>query len=256
MNAAAKQARARKRLARYESGFCISHPCTGEARSPDERTSANYAGPNALSVIPRLRALCEISYARWMSGRTLVRFFSPRAESSIARNRRTPCPERPAARPAKLSSQQMNGRVRGRTHRSPQQRKIVQWALAYLAGAFALFAGRRSRRPAFRLSRCRRACAHRSRSRSDSSPRSCSPGITANAASSVSAASRFRCSRCCSRSGGGFLWRVSVSNRAADAPSSSVAAESAVPSLGATSTAVLPFVNMSADKANEYFSTA
>jgi TolB-like protein/Tfp pilus assembly protein PilF len=48
--------------------------------------------------------------------------------------------------------------------------------------------------------------------------------------------------------GGGILWRVAVSGRAGDVPASEVA------SLGAASTAVLPFVNMSADKANEYFS--
>jgi len=50
--------------------------------------------------------------------------------------------------------------------------------------------------------------------------------------------------------GGGILWRVAVSGRAGDASVSSGMAAS----LGAASTAVLPFVNMSADKANEYFS--
>jgi TolB-like protein len=52
--------------------------------------------------------------------------------------------------------------------------------------------------------------------------------------------------------GGGILWRVAASGRGA-------AAEGAAPGpvgsvLGSASTAVLPFVNMSADKANEYFS--
>jgi TolB-like protein/Flp pilus assembly protein TadD len=48
--------------------------------------------------------------------------------------------------------------------------------------------------------------------------------------------------------GGGILWRVAVSGRVGDVPAGAAA------SLGAASTAVLPFVNMSADKANEYFS--
>jgi TolB-like protein/Flp pilus assembly protein TadD len=51
--------------------------------------------------------------------------------------------------------------------------------------------------------------------------------------------------------GGGILWRVAASTHAGDAAAS---AGSGVTALGAASTAVLPFVNMSADKANEYFS--
>jgi TolB-like protein/Flp pilus assembly protein TadD len=49
--------------------------------------------------------------------------------------------------------------------------------------------------------------------------------------------------------GGGILWRVASTARAPDASTTSASAP-----LGAASTAVLPFVNMSADKANEYFS--
>ena len=52
--------------------------------------------------------------------------------------------------------------------------------------------------------------------------------------------------------GGGVLWRVGSATHAADEtpPSGTLGATA----LGAASTAVLPFVNMSADKANEYFS--
>ena len=49
--------------------------------------------------------------------------------------------------------------------------------------------------------------------------------------------------------GGALLWRVASSTRPADVATTSPAA-----TLGDASTAVLPFVNMSADKANEYFS--
>jgi TolB-like protein/Flp pilus assembly protein TadD len=53
--------------------------------------------------------------------------------------------------------------------------------------------------------------------------------------------------------GGGILWRVSSTSHVADAPAA-LSAETGVASLGAASTAVLPFVNMSADKGNDYFS--
>ena len=49
--------------------------------------------------------------------------------------------------------------------------------------------------------------------------------------------------------GGGILWRVASTARMPE-----VVPTTASASLGAASTAVLPFVNMSADKANEYFS--
>jgi TolB-like protein/Tfp pilus assembly protein PilF len=52
--------------------------------------------------------------------------------------------------------------------------------------------------------------------------------------------------------GGGILWRVASTSRTADA-TAALHAETAA-SLGAASTAVLPFVNMSADKGNDYFS--
>jgi TolB-like protein/Tfp pilus assembly protein PilF len=52
--------------------------------------------------------------------------------------------------------------------------------------------------------------------------------------------------------GGGVLWRVGSTTHALD--SSATDGASGTTTLGAASTAVLPFVNMSADKANEYFS--
>jgi adenylate cyclase len=133
-----------------------------------------------------------------------------------------------------------------------RQRKIVQWALAYLAGAFALLqavdlVGQRFGMPdtivrvlivalvvgffaALVL-----AWYHGERGEQRVG------GIEISLLALLLAI------------GGGFLWRVAVSNRAGDA-SVSTAATDGVASLGAASTAVLPFVNMSADKANEYFS--
>jgi TolB-like protein/Flp pilus assembly protein TadD len=130
-----------------------------------------------------------------------------------------------------------------------RQRKIVQWALAYLAGAFALLQavdiiGQRFGWPdtivrvlivvlavgffaALVL-----AWYHGERGEQRIS------GIEVSLLALLLAI------------GGGILWRVAVSGHAGDASVSSGAASS----LGAASTAVLPFVNMSADKANEYFS--
>ena len=130
-----------------------------------------------------------------------------------------------------------------------RQRKIVQWALAYLAGAFALLQavdiiGQRFGWPdtivrvlivvlavgffaALVL-----AWYHGERGEQRVG------GVEISLLALLLAI------------GGGILWRVAVSGRAGDTSvSSGVAA-----SLGAASTAVLPFVNMSADKANEYFS--
>ena len=52
--------------------------------------------------------------------------------------------------------------------------------------------------------------------------------------------------------GGAVLWRVAATTHAVDA--TAAPDSSSATALGAASTAVLPFVNMSADKANEYFS--
>ncbi len=133
-----------------------------------------------------------------------------------------------------------------------RQRKIVQWALAYLAGGFALLQavdiiGQRFGWPdtivrvlivvlavgffaALVL-----AWYHGERGEQRVS------GVEISLLALLLAI------------GGGILWRVAVSGRAGDA-SAPVAATGTAASLGATSTAVLPFVNMSADKANEYFS--
>ena len=133
-----------------------------------------------------------------------------------------------------------------------RQRKIVQWALAYLAGGFALLqavdlVGQRFGMPdtvvraliivlvvgffaALVL-----AWYHGERGEQRIS------GIEVSLLALLLAI------------GGGILWRVAVSGRAGDAPASPGTAAVAA-SLGAASTAVLPFVNMSADKANEYFS--
>ena len=133
-----------------------------------------------------------------------------------------------------------------------RQRKIVQWALAYLAGAFALLQavdiiGQRFGWPdtivrvlivvlavgffaALVL-----AWYHGERGEQRVS------GVEISLLALLLAI------------GGGILWRVAVSTRAGDA-SLPIAAIGAAASLGAASTAVLPFVNMSADKANEYFS--
>jgi TolB-like protein/Tfp pilus assembly protein PilF len=56
--------------------------------------------------------------------------------------------------------------------------------------------------------------------------------------------------------GGGILWRVAASSHATDAAPAAVASHAApgIAALGPASTAVLPFVNMSADKGNDYFS--
>ena len=136
-----------------------------------------------------------------------------------------------------------------------RQRKIVQWALAYLAGAFALLQavdiiGQRFGWPdtivrvlivvlavgffaALVL-----AWYHGERGEQRVS------GIELSLLALLLAI------------GGGILWRVAVSGHAGDAVVSadSGSAPGAPASLGNASTAVLPFVNMSSDKANEYFS--
>jgi TolB-like protein/Flp pilus assembly protein TadD len=130
-----------------------------------------------------------------------------------------------------------------------RQRKIIQWALAYLAGAFALLQavdiiGQRFGWPdtIVRLlivvlavgffAALVLAWYHGERGEQRVG------GIEISLLALLLAI------------GGGILWRVAVSGRAADASLS----PGATASLGAASTAVLPFVNMSADKANEYFS--
>jgi TolB-like protein/Flp pilus assembly protein TadD len=129
-----------------------------------------------------------------------------------------------------------------------RQRKIVQWALAYLAGAFALLQGVDLIGQRFGL------------------PESVVRILIVVLAVGFFAAlvlAWYHGERGEQRVGGmeisllalllaiggGILWRVAVSGRAGDAPQSTADA-----SLGTASTAVLPFVNMSADKANEYFS--
>jgi TolB-like protein/Flp pilus assembly protein TadD len=133
-----------------------------------------------------------------------------------------------------------------------RQRKIVQWALAYLAGAFALLQavdiiGQRFGWPdtivrvlivllavgffaALVL-----AWYHGERGEQRVS------GVEISLLALLLAI------------GGGILWRVAASGRADEAPMP-LAATGTAAVLGAASTAVLPFVNMSADKANEYFS--
>jgi TolB-like protein len=130
-----------------------------------------------------------------------------------------------------------------------RQRKIVQWALAYLAGAFALLQGVDIIGQRFGwpdtivrvlivvlavgfFAALVLAWYHGERGEQRIS------GIEVSLLALLLAI------------GGVILWRVGVSGRAGDASVSSGAAAS----LGAASTAVLPFVNMSADKANEYFS--
>ena len=130
-----------------------------------------------------------------------------------------------------------------------RQRKIVQWALAYLAGAFALLQavdiiGQRFGWPEMIvrvlivvlavgfLAALVLAWYHGERGEQRVG------GVEISLLALLLAL------------GGGILWRVAVSGRAGDVP----APAGAVASLGAASTAVLPFVNMSADKANEYFS--
>ena len=132
-----------------------------------------------------------------------------------------------------------------------RQRKIVQWSLAYLAGAFALLQavdiiGQRFGWPdsivrilivvlavgffaALVL-----AWYHGERGEQRIS------GVEVSLLALLLAI------------GGVILWRVAASGRAAETSAAAEAMGAA--SLGAASTAVLPFVNMSADKANEYFS--
>jgi TolB-like protein len=128
-----------------------------------------------------------------------------------------------------------------------RQRKIVQWALAYLAGAFALLQavdiiGQRFGWPEMIVrvlivvlavgffAALVLAWYHGERGEQRVG------GIEISLLALLLAI------------GGGILWRVAVSGRVGDVPAGAAA------SLGAASTAVLPFVNMSADKANEYFS--
>ncbi|HEY6892902.1 MAG TPA: tetratricopeptide repeat protein [Rhodanobacteraceae bacterium] len=145
----------------------------------------------------------------------------------------------------------MSARVDGFFDRL-RQRKIVQWTLAYLAGAFALLQatdliGQRFGFPDIVVRVLIVALAvgffaalvlawyHGERGEQRVG------GIEISLLALLLAI------------GGGLLWRVAVSNRAADVSSANAAGDAA-PSLGAASTAVLPFVNMSPDKANEYFS--
>jgi TolB-like protein/Flp pilus assembly protein TadD len=129
-----------------------------------------------------------------------------------------------------------------------KQRKIVQWALAYLAGAFALLqavdiVGQRFGWPeqverilivalaiGFFVALVL-AWYHGERGEQRMS------GAELSVLALLLAI------------GGALLWRVASSTRPADVATTSPAA-----TLGDASTAVLPFVNMSADKANEYFS--
>lgn len=132
------------------------------------------------------------------------------------------------------------------------QRKIVQWALAYLAGAFALLqaadiVGQRFGWPeqvervlivalalGFFIALVL-AWYHGERGEQRVS------GTELSVLALLLAI------------GGAILWRVAITTHGAD---TAPAADSAggASALGAASTAVLPFVNMSADKANEYFS--
>ena len=133
-----------------------------------------------------------------------------------------------------------------------RQRKIVQWALAYLAGAFALLQGVDLIGQRFGLpesvvrvlivvlavgffAALVLAWYHGERGEQRVS------GVEISLLALLLAI------------GGGILWRVADSGRTGDSQAS-IGASGAAASLGAASTAVLPFVNMSADKANEYFS--
>jgi len=131
-----------------------------------------------------------------------------------------------------------------------KQRKIVQWALAYLAGAFALLQavdiiGQRFAWPdqverilivalaiGFLIALVL-AWYHGERGAQRMS------GVELSVLALLLAI------------GGGVLWRVGAGTHAGD---TAAATEPPATALGAASTAVLPFVNMSADKANEYFS--
>ncbi len=132
-----------------------------------------------------------------------------------------------------------------------RQRKIVQWALAYLAGAFALLqavdiVGQRFGWPdilvrvlivVLAVGFCAAlvlAWYHGERGEQRVS------GVEISLLALLLAI------------GGGILWRVAATGHVDDA--ATPVATSGAASLGAASTAVLPFVNMSADKANEYFS--
>jgi TolB-like protein len=53
--------------------------------------------------------------------------------------------------------------------------------------------------------------------------------------------------------GGGFLWRFAVASRAPDSKAATVPNELSSPSVNAKSIAVLPFENLSEEKANAYF---
>jgi hypothetical protein len=131
------------------------------------------------------------------------------------------------------------------------QRKIVQWALAYLAGAFALLqavdiVGQRFGWPE-QVERVLivalgvgffvvlvLAWYHGERGEQRVS------GTELSVLALLLAI------------GGAILWRVATTTH--DAATTPAAEASSASALGAASTAVLPFVNMSADKANEYFS--
>jgi TolB-like protein/Tfp pilus assembly protein PilF len=131
------------------------------------------------------------------------------------------------------------------------QRKIVQWALAYLAGAFALLQaadiiGQRFGWPeqvervlivalgvGFFVALVL-AWYHGERGEQRVS------GTELSVLALLLAI------------GGAILWRVALTTH--DAATASAPDAASASALGAASTAVLPFVNMSADKANEYFS--
>ncbi|HET7063521.1 MAG TPA: hypothetical protein VFI49_04530, partial [Rudaea sp.] len=130
------------------------------------------------------------------------------------------------------------------------QRKIVQWALAYLAGAFALLqavdiVGQRFGWPeqvervlivalgvGFFVALVL-AWYHGERGEQRVS------GMELSVLALLLAL------------GGAILWRVATTTHDV---ATALADPSSASALGAASTAVLPFVNMSADKANEYFS--
>ncbi|MEO5628239.1 MAG: hypothetical protein ABIQ62_00550 [Thermomonas sp.] len=137
-----------------------------------------------------------------------------------------------------------------------KQRKLVQWAVAYVAAAFALLQGVDIVAQQFGW------------------PESLQRGITLAMVLGFFVAlvlawyhgergeqkisnTEILILTLLLATGGGFLWRyaqVSPEAPGQAAPSSSPRVETARPVLSATSIAVLPFVNMSNDKDNEFFS--
>ena len=143
-----------------------------------------------------------------------------------------------------------------------RQRKLVQWAIAYIAAAFALVAGDRHYRPAVRLAgriaaRYHAGACHRLLCRT-------APGLVSRRAGRP----KSQRSRAVNPRGDPGYWRraalaicryaVQPAATSATAPAGPTPNATATPSqtavaIPAKSIAVLPFENLSADKDNAYF---